>query len=405
MPEARAEHQLDGARAPDSMVTKNGDLLLPVDRIETIRKLSEGNKRSPDIRVLVFERLAHVEDEYPFLPVETLLQFFYGDGRCNRFNHTLLVLFPLGILLAFITAGWCMLFGRVALLTFSFLMSDPGLAQNEPVDQTSPARFKFLPGSLRVPPLVANYQEPRVGLRKQVGSSRMKLDIGSTLDLAGYLLTSDGRQQLRLGADFFTYALTTSSQGLRLQVDAVDGVFGGHIVFDSRGESTETACRLRLLHLSAHFLDGHFDPGTDTWKDGREPIPFTRDFGELLGSHRWTGRTFILRVYAGFSYATLVRPDNLQRWGGLCGAEISSQSIIGPVFEQPTSLYIADHFSLAGIPQYIGTNNLEGGMKFGAWDGTGIRLYVNYYRGLEIFSQYYDLRVESWGIGFALDFW
>jgi hypothetical protein len=292
-------------------------------------------------------------------------------------------------------------------LVLSALLLVPGsaFAQKESTIQTSDSRFQFLPDTLLVPPIVANYQEPRVGLRKEIGTSRMKLDIGSMLDLAGYLLTKDGRQQLRFGADFFTYALTTSSQGLRLQVDAVDGFFGGHVVFSSRGQSDETAVRLRLLHQSAHFLDGHIDTRTGGWKDGREPIPFTRDFGELIGSHRWSGPSFTLRIYGGFSYATLVRPENLRRWGALGGIEIQNPSIVGPVFSHPASLYLAAHFSLAGIPQYIGTQNLESGVKFGAWDGTGIKFYLSYYRGLEIFSQYYDIRVESWGIGFALDFW
>lgn len=278
-------------------------------------------------------------------------------------------------------------------------------AQNASTIQTSSPRFRFLPDSVLFPPLVANHQEPRVGLRKEIGTSRIKLDIGSTLDLAGYLLTEDGRQELRFGADFFTYALTTSSEGLRLQVDAVDGFFGGHIVFSSRAQSSETAVRLRLLHLSAHFLDGHIDTRTGGWKDGRAPIPFTRDFGELVGSHRWACSLFILRVYGGFSYATLVRPDNLRRWGALGGAEIQSPAIIGPVFDHPAGLYLAAHFNLAGIPQYIGTQNVEGGVKFGAWDGRGIKFYLSYYRGLEIFSQYYDIHAGSWGIGFTLDFW
>ncbi len=297
-----------------------------------------------------------------------------------------------------------MLSGCLALSAL-LLVPGPALAQNESNIQTSDSRFRFLPDTLLVPPLVANYQEPRVGLRKEIGTSRMKLDIGSTLDLAAYLLTEDGRQQLRLGADLFTYALTTSSQGLRLQVDAVDGFFGGHVVFSSRGHSNETAVRLRLLHLSAHFLDGHIDTRTGGWKEGREPIPFTRDFGELIGIHRWSGSTFTVRVYGGLSYATLVRPDNIRRWAGLGGAEIETPVIIGPIFDRPAGLYFAAHFSLAGIPHYIGTHNLEGGMKFGAWNGTGIKFYLSYYRGLEIFSQYYDIRVESWGIGFALDFW
>jgi hypothetical protein len=275
--------------------------------------------------------------------------------------------------------------------------------QEEPNNATETRGFEFLPGAPLLPPLIANPQEPRVGLRKEIGTSRLKLDIGASLDLLGYSFDDDHTQQVRFGADFFTYALTTSAQGLRLQVDAVDGFFGGHIVYQSQGVESVVGLRLRLMHLSAHLVDGHIDPSTQTWRDNRAPLPFTRDFGELLGFYACSLGPLDVMPYAGFSYATLVRPSSIKRWQALGGVEITSGESFGNVFGKPFELYLADNLTLAGVPEWVGTNIFEMGTKFGGWRASGLRLYINYASGLELFSQYYNVRNSRWGIGFAFD--
>ena len=280
----------------------------------------------------------------------------------------------------------------------------PGLTVSQAQTEVPPfpRAVTFLPGGTIFPPLRADYQEPRVGVRKEAGTSRLKLDIGSSIEFLQWQPdTSSGR--IRLGADLFTYALTTSAQGLRLQVDAVDGYFGGHIVYAPEGYGG-LSLRLRLLHVSGHLIDGHWDGTTMQWKDNKLPIPYTRDFGEITGLTTWTGRLASLRAYTGVSYATLVRPDNLSRFGTLHGFELRSTGL-PPFAGRPFSVYVADHIAFSGIPTWYGTNNLEFGVKFGEWDGTGIRIYGSWYNGLEVFSQYYFLRTDQWGLGFAFDTW
>ncbi|MCZ6776585.1 MAG: hypothetical protein O7D34_09025 [Ignavibacteria bacterium] len=286
----------------------------------------------------------------------------------------------------------------------TFVMSE-ARTQTKYEEVTSP--FTFLPGSTLFPPLAADYLEPRVGLRKEIGSSRMKLDVGSMLDLLEYTIPGDNSKKLRLGIEFFTYALTTSVRGLRLQVDAVDGIFGGHVLYDAAGERSAFSVRLRILHLSAHFVDGHFDSASDQWNDGRNPVPFTKDFGELLGAYefRLSGTNIWLLAYSGFSYATLIRPTDIRRFAIVHGIQIRTADEFSHIFDKPFILYAADHLTLVGIPEYIGTNNLEFGMKFGRWSESGIRIYLSYFKGLDIFSQYYDVRRNEWGVGFAFDFW
>lgn len=293
----------------------------------------------------------------------------------------------------------------------TFVMSE-ARTQTKYEEVTSPQRvelstFTFLPGSTLFPPLAAHYLESRVGLRKEIGSSRMKLDVGSMLDLLEYTIPGDNSKKLRLGIEFFTYALTTSARGLRLQVDAVDGIFGGHVLYNAAGKRSAFSVRLRILHLSAHFVDGHFDSASDQWKDGRNPVPFTKDFGELLGVYEFrpSGTDIWLLAYSGFSYATLIRPTDIRRFATVHGIQIRTADEFSRMFDKPFILFAADHLTLLGIPEYIGTNNLEFGVKFGRWSESGIRIYLSYFRGLDIFSQYYDVRRNEWGVGFTFDFW
>ena len=294
---------------------------------------------------------------------------------------------------------------RLALAVGCLLIGLSGTpARSQSTDSLPCAGVRFLPAAILVPALLANPQEARVGVRKEVGSSRLKLDIGTSMDLIAFTIDSGG-SSIATGIDFFTYALTTSSEGFRLQVDAVDGFFGGHVSFSFPGRDASYEVRLRLLHLSAHFVDGHYDLNSGSWRDNRSPLPFTRDFGEILGTIRIHLGGFPLRVYSGFSYATLVRPAEIGRFATLCGLELSSSEIVPAVLGSRTSLYFACNLTLAAIPSYAGTAAIETGVKFGPTYGRGVRIYGGFTSGPEIFSQYYDLRRTAWGLGFAFDAW
>ena len=225
------------------------------------------------------------------------------------------------------------------------------------------------------------------------------------MDIVEYLFSSESDTRLSMGVDFFTYALSTSANGLRLQIDAVDGYFGGHVAYRDIDENSTLSFRLRLLHLSAHFIDGHFDLSTGKWKNGDTPIPFTKDFGELIGGYEFRWTELSLKLYSGFSYATLVRPVEIKRVSTIHGFEAHTMNTLGSILGKPYSLFLADNLSLVGVPAYVGTNNLEFGVKLGEWTGSGMRFYLSYYSGLTVFSQYYNVHDEEWGFGFAFDVW
>jgi hypothetical protein len=271
--------------------------------------------------------------------------------------------------------------------------------------ETTAQVFRFLPGGTIFPPPAAHLQEARTGLRKEAGSSRMKLDIGTVLDVVEFRPDGDSTLRVRAGAELFAFALTTSARGLRLQVDALDGFFGGHITLRSGATPTVLSVRLRFMHLSSHLVDGHYDTDHKMWIGGKEPVPFTRDFGELTGSLATATEDFGTRVYAGVHYATLIRPDDLLRWTGIGGAEVRLPGVPGWVLGQPSHLYGAANVTLAGGPEAPWTFQVEAGIRFGPPEGSGMRVYFSWYRGRGMFSQYYMEETDNWGVGFAFDVW
>jgi hypothetical protein len=110
-------------------------------------------------------------------------------------------------------------------------------------------------------------------------------------------------------------------------------------------------------------------------------------------------------LYGGGSYATLVRPETIQRFSGLAGVEVRSRDEVFSTFGKPLVLFAAYNLSLSGIPTYVGTNTIEGGVKFGKWNGNGVRLYAGYHHGFEVFGQYYDRYRTYWSLGFGFDVW
>ncbi len=265
--------------------------------------------------------------------------------------------------------------------------------------------WTFLPGTPLFPPLPASPEEPRVGLSKEIGSARMRLDIGATFDLLEYAPESDTASRYRVGADLFTYALTTSFQGLKLQVDAVDGYFGAHFVLERRRKESQTTVRLRILHLSSHFIDGHFRLENNTWVDGQLPRPYSRDAAEVTAAYTWGNPERSVMLYAGFSQAWFVRPADMRRFTTSQGVVAHTSGWIGPLWGQEVHLYLADHFALAGVGTLDGTNVLEAGLKVGAWQGRGVKIYISYHTGTEIYHQYFDVRRSDVGAGFTLDIW
>ncbi len=263
--------------------------------------------------------------------------------------------------------------------------------------------FSLFPEGHLFAPLRTNLGEPDVGVFKFLDGPDMKVSIGNAIDVFGF---NSENFRLTAGIDFLAYAFTTGSQGLRLQVDALDGFFGGDLSgIYSLNADARLQARLRILHQSAHMVDGHYLSATNSWLGNRPPVPFTRDFGELtiapILHHPFGGN---LRPYAGLSYATLVRPTAIRRFAFLAGCEMETDRLLGPVAGKPTNVFLAYHLDLTGYPAYTSTHELLFGVKFGKWFERGVSIYGEYYTGRHIFSEYLDQRLRTFGVGFTVDF-
>jgi len=281
-------------------------------------------------------------------------------------------------------------------ITFVLLIAQGALSQSD-----SSGGFSINPPGLNIAPLKANIQEARIGVFKFLDAAQMKVDIGNSIDVFGY---SDPEAALRVtaGIDFMAYAFTTGAQGLRLQIDAIDGFFGGNLSISKSYGSQTLQLRLRILHHSAHFVDGHYDETTGTWIDNRAPIAYTKDFGELVGAYLVEKEGLTLRPYAGFGYATLVRPAEYERFSYLGGVEIAIG--VGTVASEKLNVYTAYNISVEGTPEFIASHQIQAGTKLGSFYGKGPSIYLAYYTGNHMFGEYFGERLTTTGLGFTVDF-
>ena len=263
--------------------------------------------------------------------------------------------------------------------------------------------FTFLPSGLNFLPLKANNQEARLGVLYYTSTTNLKVDIGNMVDLLSFE-HNDSQTRFTAGIEFMAYAFSKSYAGKRLQISAVDGFFGGNISFSKLFVKNKLLARFRIIHNSAHLVDGSYDTDTDTWIDGKDPIPFTKDFGEITIAHQINLEMLLVKYYGGLSYATLVRPVELKKYNFHAGFEFAFPNVLGQVFEHNTNLFLAEHFFLDGSTKYFGSNQLMAGIKFGDWDKKGIVIYTSYYTGRDMFSSYFDKKISKFGVGFFVDF-
>ena len=264
-------------------------------------------------------------------------------------------------------------------------------------------RFEFLPSGLNFMPLKANHREARIGVLYHTATTNLKVDIGNNIDLFA-LNFPVAESKLTAAIEFMAYALSTSYNGNRLQIDAVDGFFGGNISYTEMLGEDKFIARLRIIHNSAHFVDGHYDLSAHKWIDDREPIPYTEDFGELTLGQVLNYSSVSFKYFGGFSYSTLVRPSDLKRYNFHIGFELAFPDLLGKIVNQDCGIFVANYISTHGTAKYILNQQTMLGVKLGNWESKGIILYASYYSGGDIFGSYYNQRISKFGIGFSVDF-
>jgi hypothetical protein len=262
--------------------------------------------------------------------------------------------------------------------------------------------FELFPSGLNFIPLKAMNRDAKIGLNIIPENNNMKINIGNTIDILSFRFSQSER--ITAAIDFFAYALSRSYRNKRLQIDAVDGLFGGNISYSKKINNRQFSGRLSIIHNSAHLVDGHWDRNENMWIDNYEPVPYAKDFIELITAYEYKTNFLSIRNYAGFEYAFLVRPSDMKRFNLNSGIEIGLTSLLSPLFGKGKVPFFAYNFTLNGITSYRGNYNSMLGIKFGNWNEKGILIFISYYEGYDVFHSYYKRRVKRFGVGFSVDF-
>ncbi len=252
---------------------------------------------------------------------------------------------------------------------------------------------ELFPGDVNVQPFVANFLEPRVGVQFQLNNNELRLDIGNSLDIVHF--KQNENSVISIGADFFTYTLLRGEKDFHFPVDAVDYLFGMNMGFKKRLNENELGARLRLSHISAHFVDGHYDHQSQAWRDGREPRVYSREFVELIPYYRLND----LRFYLGYTYIFHVDPTNLGKNIFQLGGEYFYKDF--PVGN--LNPFVSYDMKLNKNGKYTATSSLVIGLKYGFVKGKGLTIFYSYFQGKSIHGEYFDYNKKYSSVGFNLD--
>jgi len=266
-------------------------------------------------------------------------------------------------------------------------------------------QFIFLPKGIDFMPLKAGVDEPRMGLLYYSATSDLKVDIGNAVDIFGFNFNTE-KIKITVGAEFMAYAYVTSYLKYRLQIDALDGFFGGYLNYSKKYDCGKLYTRFRYIHNSSHLVDGHWDDSNHVWINNQEPVAYGNNYAELLFANEQNINSSKIRYYSGVAMSTGMQTKfkKLKKYMYKAGMEYSAPNLFGKFLNRDESLFIAVDLDIKGIPKYIVNQTYMFGVKFGNWNGKGVVIYTSYYNGGDVFNQYFTQRVSRFGVGFMFDF-
>jgi len=220
----------------------------------------------------------------------------------------------------------------------------------------------------------------------------LRLDIGTSKDFVQF---GNDEKTYSFGGDFFTFTKLRGEKDFHFPVDAVDYLFGLNGSIKIKNANSECGLRMRLSHISAHFVDGHFDNYSGIWRDGRTPRVYSREFVEFTPFYLVND----LRIYTSYSYLFHVVPKEI----GKSIFQIGGEKFFNLSFADYLFPFIAYDLRLTKIGKYSGTNSLSAGVKVGKKNSGGISFMVDYFSGNNIHGEYFDYKEKYVAFGLNLD--
>ncbi len=242
-------------------------------------------------------------------------------------------------------------------------------------------------------PLIADPKQPQFHASfEQFKSSGMQytkasLGLGETFGLYRYLGTREGDGlQLSLEAGIFgQFNMSTPSANL-INADYTIG-------FPLTYRYGMNSLRFRVYHQSSHL-------GDETLLGDNPPERINLSFEalELIYSLDWRG----LRVYGGGEYLVHKEPTDLKPFSGHWGLEYQGSQ---PIFSNFRPIIGVDMKSMEEHDWAIDTS-IKAGFEFG-YPNPGqrrIRIMAEWYNGYDPYGQFYNNKVEYYGLGVSLGF-
>lgn len=260
-------------------------------------------------------------------------------------------------------------------------------------NQYAQEKLELFPSALLIQPFTANTLKPKFGFEFKTTINELSLNVGNSMDILQYKVNPN--TALSFGADMFTYTLLRSQKSFHFPVDAVDYLFGFNFGYKTKISKNDLGARLRISHISAHFVDGHYDKNSNSWRDGREPQVYSREFFELIPFIKMNN----LRLYAGMTYIFHIDPSNIGNDQYQLGFDYFAENLVS----KSLTPFIAYDFRLVSISGYTVNNSLETGIKLGNIGGKGMSFYLKYFSGYNIHGEYFDVREHYTALCFNLD--
>lgn len=241
--------------------------------------------------------------------------------------------------------------------------------------------IRALAGTDPFPQPIANPFEGRIQVFASPDARALRFDIGAS----PVMYARDSTLTIR--SDFFTLSRMRSAEAMKFPVETIDYWFGLSAAWASR--ELPISMRLRLAHVSAHFVDGTRWPFT---ADSTVPI-YSREFAELLIA----AKTDPMRFYGGVTFIWSNHNPEFARVIPQIGVEYthcftSSMSVVAAYDGKLVGyrgVTLPQHCAQVGF-LYRHRTDIEGG------------LMVYRYSGRSIHGMFAQDRDDYWAVGLRL---
>lgn len=240
-------------------------------------------------------------------------------------------------------------------------------------------------------PFHAHTFEPRIGSFYQFDDDRLRLDIGYSHDIAVFNIND--KNNLAIGADFFTYTRLRSEGKFKFPVETSDYFFGLNSSYKTKINDKEFGIRFRIAHISSHLVDGYTTDGDFI----KAPFTFSREFLDIAaGYYVWNE----LRIYAGLNYIFSTIPKDVEAITPQIGFDIHHK--LNRKIEFVGGF---DHRSVGIDGVFMANNSIEAGINFITSDVAKINLSYIFIDGRSIHGMFYKDFDSFNGVGFRIIFY